>query len=83
MFKYVGFKLELKGEGLEEKGIDKAIGHVLVEVSDEFYRLTAVVNLWGNPTKAKIKLGWNPVKMPFYELVKNMSDSDISFLRRD
>ena len=49
-------------EALYEKGIDKATGRVLVEVSEDFYRPTDVVNLWGDPTKAKSKLGWDPMQ---------------------
>ena len=51
-FHYAGIELEFRGEGLEEKGIDKATGRVLIEVSEDFYRPTDVVNLWGDPTKA-------------------------------
>lgn len=76
-FKYAGIELEFKGEGLQEKGINKATGEVLVEVSEKFYRPTDVVNLWGDPTKAKTKLGWNPVKTSFDELVKRMVESDL------
>ena len=76
-FKYVGIELEFKGEGLDEKGYDKATGKVLVEVSKDFYRPTDVVNLWGDPTKAKAKLGWNPSKTSFEELVKIMVDHDM------
>ncbi len=77
-FKRVGIELEFKGEGLEEKGIDKATGKVLIEVSPDFYRPTDVVNLWGDPTKAKAKLGWNPSKTSFEELVNIMVDSDMA-----
>ena len=77
-FKHVGIELEFKGEGADEKGIDKATGKVLVEVSKDFYRPTDVVNLWGDPTKAKAKLGWNPNKTSFEELVKIMVDSDMA-----
>ncbi|WP_072531003.1 GDP-mannose 4,6-dehydratase [Bacteroides ilei] len=77
-FKYVGIELEFKGEGLDEKGYDKATGKVLVEVSKDFYRPTDVVNLWGDPTKAKAKLGWNPSKTSFEELVKIMVDHDMA-----
>lgn len=77
-FKHVGIELEFKGEGLEEKGIDKATGKVLIEVSPDFYRPTDVVNLWGDPTKAKAKLGWNPNSTSFEELVNLMVDSDMS-----
>ena len=66
-----------QGEGENEKGIDKATGRVLVEVSPDFYRPTDVVNLWGDPTKAKKELGWNPEKTSFEELVKIMVDSDM------
>jgi GDPmannose 4,6-dehydratase len=70
--------MEFKGEGENEKGIDKATGRVLIEVSKDFYRPTDVVNLWGDPTKAKAKLGWNPSKTSFEELVKIMVDSDMA-----
>lgn len=77
-FKRVGIELEFTGEGMDEKGIDKATGRVLVEVSPDFYRPTDVVNLWGDPTKAKAKLGWNPSKTSFEELVNLMVDSDMA-----
>ena len=77
-FKRVGIELEFKGEGIDEKGIDKATGKVLIEVSHDFYRPTDVVNLWGDPTKAKAKLGWNPSKTSFEELVNIMVDSDMA-----
>ena len=77
-FKHVGIELEFQGEGINEKGIDKATGKVLVEVSPDFFRPTDVVNLWGDPTKAKAELGWNPEKTSFQELVKLMVDSDMA-----
>ncbi|MBO5548239.1 MAG: GDP-mannose 4,6-dehydratase [Prevotella sp.] len=77
-FKRVGIELEFKGEGADEKGIDKATGNVLIEVSPDFYRPTDVVNLWGDPTKAKAKLGWNPSKTSFEELVNLMVDHDMA-----
>ena len=77
-FKYAGIELRFEGEGLDEKGIDVATGKVLVEVSPDFFRPTDVVNLWGDPTKAKAKLGWNPTKTSFEELVKLMVDSDMA-----
>lgn len=77
-FKHIGIELEFKGEGLEEKGIDKATGKVLIEVSPDFYRPTDVVNLWGDPTKAKAKLGWDPSSTSFEELVNLMVDSDMA-----
>ena len=62
----------------DEKGIDKATGKVLVEVSPDFYRPTDVVNLWGDPTKAREELGWNPQKTTFEQLVKIMVESDMA-----
>ena len=77
-FHHVGIDLEFRGEGLEERGYSKATGRCLVEVSPDFYRPTDVVNLWGDPTKAKEKLGWNPSKTSFEELVKLMVDHDMA-----
>lgn len=76
-FKAAGFDLEWQGEGIDEKGIDRKTGRVLVEVSPDFYRPTDVVNLWGDPTKAKAILGWDPQKTSFEDLVKRMVDSDM------
>lgn len=77
-FKNVGINLRWEGEGMDEKGIDIATGKVLVEVSPDFYRPTDVVNLWGDPTKAKGLLGWNPSKTTFEQLVKIMTDADMA-----
>lgn len=77
-FKHVGIELEFKGEGENEKGIDKKTGKVLVEVSKDFYRPTDVVNLWGDPTKAKAELGWDPGKTSFEQLVKIMVEADMA-----
>ena len=87
-FKYVGIELRWEGEGINERGIVASInenanvnanikiGDEIVAVSEDFYRPTDVVNLWGDPTKAKNELGWNPSKTSFEELVKIMVDSD-------
>ena len=75
-FHHAGIELEWYGEGMDEKGIDKATGKILVEVSPEFYRPTDVVNLWGDPTKAKTELGWNPTKTSFEDLVRIMVEFD-------
>ena len=82
-FKHVGIDLEFVGEGADEKGIDKKTGKVIVEVSPDFYRPTDVVNLWGDPTKAKAELGWNPAKTSFEELVKIMVDADMAKVAGD
>lgn len=76
-FHNVGIELEFVGEGMNEKGIDKATGKTVIEVSPDFYRPTDVVNLWGDPSKAKRELGWNPTKTTFEQLVKIMVDHDM------
>ena len=76
-FKHAGIELEFQGEGADEKGIDRKTGKVLVEVSPDFYRPTDVVNLWGDPSKAKRVLGWNPAKTTFEELVAIMVKHDM------
>lgn len=82
-FREAGIELEFVGEGAEEKGIDKATGRVLVEVSPDFYRPTDVVNLWGDPTKAKATLGWNPTRTSFEELVRIMVEHDMRKVAAD
>ncbi len=76
-FHYAGIELEFCGEGLDEKGYDRKTGKVLVEVSEEFYRPTDVVNLLGNPAKAIDVLGWNPQKTSFEQLVELMVRHDM------
>ncbi len=82
-FHHAGIELEWQGEGLDEKGIDKATGKVLVEVSPDFYRPTDVVNLWGDPSKAKRELGWNPTRTSFEELVKIMVEHDMKKVAKE
>ena len=82
-FAEAGIILRFKGNGAEEKGIcvygpESLIGKTLVAVSKDFYRPTDVVNLLGDPAKAKAKLGWNPAKTSFEELVKLMVKSDMA-----
>ncbi len=76
-FRHAGIELEWQGKDIDEKGIDKATGKALVEVSPDFYRPTDVVNLWGDPTKAKTELGWNPTKTSLEELVEIMVKHDM------
>ena len=76
-FRYAGIELAFKGIGTQEIGIDKMTGKILIEVSPEFYRPTDVVDLWGDPGKAKRELGWNPTKTPFEELVRIMVGHDM------
>lgn len=82
-FHYAGIELEWQGAGTDEKGIDTATERVLVEVSPQFYRPTDVVNLWGDPSKAKKELGWNPTKTTFEELVRIMVEYDMKKVSRE
>ena len=78
-----GIELAWQGEGMDEKGIDKKTGRVLVEVSPAFFRPTDVVNLWGDPTKARTVLGWNPLSTSYEELCRLMAASDLALARRE
>ena len=90
-FHYAGIELEFKGEGINEVGVIKSIsgnlkpetcnlkpGDIVVRVSEDFYRPTDVVNLLGDPSKARAELGWNPSKTSFQELVRLMTEHDMA-----
>lgn len=82
-FRFVGIEIEWSGYGIEEKGRDKATGKVVVEVSKDFYRPTDVVNLLGDPTKAKTVLGWNPQTTSYERLVEIMAFHDLALAKKD
>lgn len=75
-FKIAGIEIEWKGSGVDEKGLDKKSGKVLVEINPKYFRPTEVELLIGDPAKAKQKLGWEP-KVKFKELVKIMTEADL------
>lgn len=77
-FAHAGIPLRWEGEGPDEIGIDVRTGKTVVEVSPDFYRPTDVVNLLGDPSKARLELGWNPQRTSFEELVKKMVDADMA-----
>lgn len=79
-FARAGIELQWQGSGLDEKGVDVATGRVLVEVDPRFFRPAEVEQLLGDPTKAREKLGWNPTKTSFEELVNRMVDADIKLI---
>lgn len=81
-FQEAGIKLRWEGEGVDEKGIDKLTGRVLVEVDPKYFRPTEVELLKGDPSKAKKTLGWNPRKTSFEELVKLMVKHDMKYVRK-
>ena len=76
-FHHAGIEIEWRGTGLEEQGIDKATGKVLIEVDPKYFRPAEVEQLLGDPSKAKALLGWNPRKTTFEQLVKIMVDHDM------
>ena len=87
-FKAAGITLRFEGEGIDEKGIctegpAMLVGKTLVEVSEDFYRPTDVVNLWGDPSKARRVLGWNPQKTTFEQLVSLMVKHDMEKVAAD
>jgi GDPmannose 4,6-dehydratase len=81
-FKEVGVELEWSGEGVDEKGTDKATGEVFVEVDPSYFRPTEVDLLIGDATKAKEKLGWEP-KRSVEQLCHEMVTSDYERFSRD
>ncbi len=82
-FREAGIELEWQGTGVDEKGICKNTGRVLVEVDPKYFRPAEVEQLLGDPTKAKTLLGWNPTKTSFEELVKIMVQSDMKMVEKE
>jgi GDPmannose 4,6-dehydratase len=82
-FKEAGIHIEWQGNGIDEKGINKTTGKVVVEVDPKLFRPTEVDLLLGDPTKAKEKLGWNPRQTSFEELVKRMVHSDLKLVEKE
>jgi GDPmannose 4,6-dehydratase len=80
-FGHLGIELEWKGEGVDEKGINKATGKPIIEVDPQYFRPTEVELLLGDPTKAQEKLGWT-FEYSVNDLVKEMVDSDMEELKR-
>ena len=78
-----GIKLRWEGSGLDEKGYDAETGRMLVCVNPQWFRPTDVDNLWGDPTKAKTVLGWNPQKTSYEELVEIMAKHDRMLAKRE
>ena len=81
-FQEVGIELEWRGDGIDEKGYDKNTGNPIVEVDPKYFRPAEVDQLLGNPAKAKAKLGWNPQKTSFQELVKLMVRHDMKKVKK-
>ena len=78
-----GIKIRWEGTGADEKGYDVETGKMLVCVNAAWLRPTDVDNLWGDPTKAKTVLGWNPQKTSYEELVNIMAKHDRELAKRE
>ena len=81
-FREACIELEWQGEGLQEKGVEKGTGRVLVEVDSKYFRPTEVEQLMGDPTKARTLLGWNPTSTSFPDLVKIMVKHDLKKVKK-
>lgn len=81
-FREAGICLRWEGEGIAEKGVDEATGRVLVEVDPKYFRPAEVEQLLGDPSKARTRLGWNPRKTSFGELVRIMVRHDMEYVRK-
>ncbi len=82
-FAHDGIELEWQGSGLDEKGIDKKTGKVLVSVNPAWFRPTDVDNLWGDPTKAKTVLKWNPQSTSYEQLCAIMAEHDLKLAKAE
>jgi GDPmannose 4,6-dehydratase len=82
-FREAGIELKWQGEGIDEKGYDLKTDRLLVEVDPKYFRPTEVEQLLGDPTKAKEKLGWNPTKTSFPDLVKEMVETDMKYVGKE
>ena len=78
-----GMTIRWEGAGLAEKGYDAETGKLLVSVNPQWFRPTDVNNLWGDPTKAKTVLGWNPQKTTYAQLVRLMAEHDRALAKRE
>lgn len=82
-FRYAGIELRWEGQGINEKGIDTKTGRTLVAVDPRFFRPAEVEQLLGDPAKARTRLGWNPQKTSFPELVRIMVEHDLTKVRNE
>ncbi len=78
----LGMRIEWKGRGVDEKGIDAKSGQTIVKVDPRYFRPTEVDTLLGDPTKAREKLGWR-VEIGFEQLVREMVAEDLASAQRD
>ncbi len=75
-FAVVNHRINWKGEGINETGVDAKTGRTLVEIDRRYFRPTEVDILLGDASKARDVLGWRPT-VSFPELVKEMVAEDL------
>ncbi|MCM2285280.1 MAG: GDP-mannose 4,6-dehydratase [Desulfobacula sp.] len=80
--KDLNMKIDWQGSGIHEKGVDKKTGAAIVAVDPTYFRPTEVDTLLGDPSKAKLKLGWEP-EISFDDLVKEMIRADLADAKKD
>ncbi len=81
-FAHVGRRIEWRGSGVDEKGIDARSGQVLIAIDPRYFRPTEVDRLLGDPSKARQRLGWRH-KTSFDDLVKEMIEADLAAARHE
>ena len=78
---HLGIRLQWKGEGVDEQGLDTE-GRVIVAVDPRYFRPAEVETLLGDASKAHRELGWKP-RTSFAELVSDMVTEDLKEAERD
>jgi GDPmannose 4,6-dehydratase len=78
----LGMRIDWRGQGIEEQGVDAKSGRTVVRVDERYFRPTEVETLLGDPAKARNKLGWQP-EHSFADLVREMVATDLEEARRD
>ena len=82
-FEVVGIQIVWEGKGINEKGINKKTGKIIIEIDKKYFRPSEVETLLGNPSKAKRILNWNPNETSFEQLVQKMVESDIRLTKKE
>lgn len=81
-FQEAGIEIEWQGEGVDEKGVCKKTGNIIIEIDPIYYRPTEVELLCGNPSKAQRLLGWNPNQTSFEVIIRKMVKADFEYIKK-
>jgi GDPmannose 4,6-dehydratase len=79
---HIGMRIEWRGSGIEEQGVDVKTGRSIVKIDPRYFRPTEVDSLLGDSSKARARLGWR-AEISFERLVQEMIESDLEIARRD